>query len=173
MTTEKKLEEILDVDIPVPAGQNTVTNVVMVVEAPDLSHYANNTIAQDSNESRTHIRTAICQLSTAITEMLAIARATGKPRSYEVAANMLKTLAEMNHDLLEVHQREQNLLQPENPVSEGDVNIGQAVFVGSTADLADLVKQKREKRNQQHANTIEVKAQTVEETNNAIRLCDS
>lgn len=157
MTTENKLEEILDVELPVTS--TVVRDVVPIVDTPDMSHYANNTITQDANESRTYIRGSIVQLQNAINEMLAVAKLSGKPRAYEVATNMLKTLAEMQHDLMTVHETEQNLLLPDAPESEGDVNIEQAVFVGSTSDLAELIKQKRAKRN---ANTIEVQAQTIE-----------
>lgn len=162
MSTEQKLEEILDVNIPTPQTPTIsgFTQEVMIVEQPDLSNHANNTVAEDASQARTNIRTSICQLQTAVNEALAIARASGKPRAYEVAANMLKMLADLQHDLMTVHAEERDLsIDTSTPVSDGDVNIEQAVFVGSTTDLAELIKQKRAKRN---ANNIPITEKTIE-----------
>lgn len=151
-----KLNEILDVDIPAPGAANTA---LVALPAPDVSEQANNSITQDAIDARNNIRTLIAQGSQAVAELLALARDARTPRAYEVASNMLKTMSELSHDLLEVHQREQSLAEPEEPaVAGGDIHIGQAVFVGSTSDLGELVKQRRAKRN---ANTITVEAETI------------
>jgi hypothetical protein len=142
--SDTKLNEILDVDVPTGSPETWVD--ITPILAPDLTHYANNTVEQDATESRTYIRTAMAQLSTAITEMMAVAKASGKPRAYEVVTQMLRSLAEMQQDLMGSHQSEQVLGQSNNLPLEGDINIEQAVFVGSTADLSELVRRKREER---------------------------
>lgn len=157
--SDTKLNEILDVDIP--AGTPVVLGDVVVVPPPDLTHYENNTVEQDAIESRNYIRQSMAQLSTAITEMMAIAKASGKPRAYEVVNQMLKSLAEMNQDLMGSHQSEQVLTQDE-PGGEVHNHFEGSVFVGSTSDLAELVRQKRLERAQREANTI-----TVSVTNGA------
>ena len=154
MSLDQKLSEILDVELPLPG--NSVTS--LVIAPPDVSAQSNNTITQDAYDARQNIRTLIAQGSLAVSELLVLARDARTPRAYEVASNMLKTLSELSHDLLEVHQREQSLSEPELTAQEGDIHIGQAVFIGSTSDLSDLVKQRRAQR---HANTIEVQAQTI------------
>jgi hypothetical protein len=95
----------------------------------------------------------IAQGTQAVTELLTLARDLKTPRAYEVAANMLKTLAELSQDLLAVHQQEMSLVEPEAPVA-GDVNIETAVFLGSTADLQEMI---RIKRDEKRLRTIEAK----------------
>jgi hypothetical protein len=150
---ENRLNEILDVEVP--TGGPGVLEDLVVSPAPDLSQYANNTVEQDATEARNYIRQSMAQLSTAITEMLAIAKATGKPRAYEVVNNMLKSLAEMNQDLMGSHQSEQ-VLTLDEPLGDVHNHFEGSVFVGSTSDLAELVQQKRLERAQREANTITV-----------------
>ena len=51
---------------------------------------------------------------------------------------MLKNLADMNKDLLQIHKQKQEIMGETN--SNKDVNIDKAVFVGSTAELMKLIK---------------------------------
>jgi uncharacterized protein YbjT (DUF2867 family) len=154
--SDTKLNEILDVDVPTGSPETWVD--ITPIPAPDLTHYANNSVEQDATESRTYIRTAMAQLSTAITEMMAVAKASGKPRAYEVVTQMLRSLAEMQQDLMGSHQSEQVLGQPELGGGEVHNHIEQAVFVGSTSELSELVRQKRLERAEREANTITVSA---------------
>ena len=149
-----KLSEILDVEVPVPQVANANTQVALV---PDVSSSTNNTVQQDATDVRKNVRQLIAQGTQAVAELLVLARDLKTPRAYEVASGMLKTMSELSQDLLVVHQQEQSLV--EDPTAEmGDVNIGTAVFVGSTAELGELVKLKRAQR---HANTITVQAESV------------
>lgn len=145
------LNEILDVEVPVPG--NTVPQVYV---APDVTAQANNTIQDDAADIRKNVRTLIAQGTVAVTELLSLARDLKTPRAYEVASNMLKTLSELSQDLLTVRQQEQSLVEePTGPV--GDVNIQNAVFVGTTAQLGEILKQRRaEERVALAANTITV-----------------
>lgn len=145
------LNEILDVEVPVPGN-----SIPQVYTAPDVSAQANNSVQDDAAEVRKNVRTLIAQGTLAVTELLSLARDLKTPRAYEVASNMLKTMSELSQDLLTVHQQEQALVQePEGPV--GDVNIQNAVFVGTTAQLGEIIKARRaEERAALTANTITV-----------------
>jgi len=153
--SDTRLNEILDVEVPM--GTSETMQDLTVLAPPDLAHYANNSVEQDALESRTYIRQSMAQLSTAITEMLAIAKASGKPRAYEVVTQMLRSLAEMQQDLMGSHQSEQVLSQPEAP-GEIHNHFESAVFVGSTSELGELVRLKRQERAEREANTITVSA---------------
>lgn len=161
------LDQILDLDLPVPGVPATIapaapTPVVGVpavmpplTPTPDVSANANNTPTQDATDARTNVRLLIAQGAAALGELLVVAKDTKSPRAYEVASAMLKTMSELNQDLMRVHEQEQVLTQEDTPAS---VHIEQAVFVGSTADLGELVKQKRAERN---ANTNNIEAKTI------------
>lgn len=136
------LQEILKNDLPVPQSNNnsnTVTQIIDVV--PDVSHLSNNTISKDAAESRGNIRQLLAQGTMAVNDLMAVAKATNTPRAYEVLANLLKTVAELNHDLIQVHAEEQALVNPSE--SDGDIHIDKAVFVGSTSELAEIMKQEK------------------------------
>jgi hypothetical protein len=75
----------------------------------------------------------------AIDELLAVADQSQHPRAYEVLATMIKTMAETNRDLLDLHQKKKALVdqekKPENTVNNN-------LFVGSTKDLLELLNKK-------------------------------
>jgi hypothetical protein len=134
------LSEILDLDMPDLPKQSANT----VVAIPDVSASENNSVSEDALEARTNVRLMIAQGTQAITELLALARELKTPRAYEVAANMLKTMAELNQDLLSVHQQELSIVEPE--ALTGNVHIENAVFVGSTMELQEAIKLKRDEK---------------------------
>lgn len=134
------LSEILDLDMP--ELPQTPANTVVVV--PDVSASVHNSVSDDALAARTNVRLMIAQGTQAITELLSLARELKTPRAYEVAANMLKTMAELNQDLLSVHQQELSITEPE-PLT-GNVNIENAVFVGSTMELQEAIKLKRDEK---------------------------
>jgi hypothetical protein len=137
---------------PTPTTQSTTQPAVVVpvaplptpiVPAPDVSASANNVVAEDAHDARNSIRQTIAQGAQAVQEMMQVAKDLKTPRAYEVVGNLLKTMAELNQDLLAVHQQEMMMEDPEIAPS-GNVNIGTAVFVGSTTDLQEVIRLKRE-----------------------------
>lgn len=93
-------------------------------------------IQDDASFARENIRELISKGNDAMDNLLHVAKESEHPRAYEVAANMLKNLAEMNKDLLEIQKRKRDL----EPKKNNDVNIDKAVFIGSTEDLIKMIK---------------------------------
>ena len=102
------------------------------------------TMQSDAAFARKNIRSLIQQGSSAMQELLQVAKLSEHPRAYEVAAAMLKNLAELNKDLLEVHQRQKKLeeVAPVVALGAGPIQVDKAVFVGSTLQLAELLQAK-------------------------------
>lgn len=102
------------------------------------------TMQSDAAFARKNIRSLIQQGSAAMQELLQVAKLSEHPRAYEVAAAMLKNLAELNKDLLEVHQRQKKLeeVAPVAALGAGPIQVDKAVFVGSTLQLAELLQSK-------------------------------
>ena len=73
----------------------------------------------------------------AITGILDIARESETPRSYEVAGNLIKQVAEVNEKLVDLQMKMQKL--KEVP-SNAPKNVTNALFVGSTAELQKMLK---------------------------------
>ena len=59
---------------------------------------------------------------------------------FEVAANLIKTLADLNKDLLDIQKKKQEL-KPQD--IKQSINVEKAVFVGSTAELLKQIRENR------------------------------
>lgn len=126
----KKLSEIFDVEPIELEKPKTSTEIVEI--------QSENVVEQDAELARENIKDLVNKGNRAIEELAIVARDSQHPRAYEVMAGMLKNLADMNKDLLEIHKQKQELTGEKN--SGKDVNIDKAVFVGSTAELMKLIK---------------------------------
>lgn len=97
-----------------------------------------NTVESDADFARKNIRDLIQKGGFAIEDLLQVAKHSESPRAYEVAANMIKNLSDLNKDLLEIQKRKKDLVV--DKTSSNGVNVDKAVFVGSTAELMKLIK---------------------------------
>ena len=97
-----------------------------------------NAIDDDAEYARVNIRALITKGNLAMDNLLHVAKESEHPRAYEVAANMLKNLADMNKDLMEIQKRKKDLLPHET--KSNSMNIDKAVFVGSTTELVKFLK---------------------------------
>lgn len=74
--------------------------------------------------------------SEAMDEMMLVARATEHPRAFEVLSTMMKTLADVNGNLLDLHKKKKDIEKKEMiglpPPVGGTTN---NLFVGSTTEL--------------------------------------
>lgn len=93
-------------------------------------------IESDFEYARGNLINVIEKGNEALNGILDVAGMSQHPRSYEVAATLIKTMADVNKDLLELTKRKMEL--------SGDSNqpktINNNLFVGSTAELQKLIK---------------------------------
>lgn len=75
----------------------------------------------------------------ALLDMLEVAKQSENPRAYEVTGNLIKQLADMNQQLLDIHQQKQKLDAPTKKEQTGNVTTNNAIFVGSTNDLSKFL----------------------------------
>jgi hypothetical protein len=93
---------------------------------------------------RNNINNLIEKGNTAIDNLLNVAKETEHPRAYEVAANFLKTMSDLNKDLLDVHKRKKELTgKSDDKADSKTALIDKAVFIGSTNDLITLIKERK------------------------------
>ncbi len=125
----KNLSEIFDIE---PVEESTpVQTMPVVIETSDV-------VESDANYARENIRTLIDTGNKALNDLAYVANQSESPRAYEVLANMMKNLTEMNKDLLQL-QKTKKELAPQSEAAKG-VNIDKAVFVGSTTELLKMIK---------------------------------
>lgn len=122
----EKLSKALDIE-PIELEQKTE-----IVEVKDA-------IEDDAEFARQNLRTLIQKGNDAADHIVEIAKQSEHPRAFEVAAGILKNLADMNKDLLEIQKRKQDL-QPKITNNNQSINVDKAVFVGSTAELLKQLK---------------------------------
>jgi hypothetical protein len=88
--------------------------------------------------------------SEAMDEMMQVARSTEHPRAFEVLSTMMKTLADVNGNLLDLHKKKKDIDKKDQlgllPQSGGSTTNN--LFVGSTAELQKFLF------NQQKTNNI-------------------
>ncbi len=129
MNTDKSLAEIFDIQ-PKEDAKTTAVAVVVQDEATPEDNF---------KFARDNIKELVKKGNVAVDNILAVAAATDHPRAYEVAANMIKQLGDMNKDLLALQKTRRELSpQAAQPTT---VNVDKAVFVGSTAELIKQIKQ--------------------------------
>jgi hypothetical protein len=124
------LSEIFDVE-PLEITSTEVTTTAVVEVKDDVE--------TDFAFARSNVKDLIKQGSAAVSNILEVAKASEHPRAYEVAATMLKTMADMNKDLLDMQKKRQDL-NPSAKVETQQINVDKAVFVGSTAELIKQIK---------------------------------
>lgn len=129
----EKLSEVLDVE-PI---QFEVTEVEP--ESKENQTLPATVVDDDAAFARGNIRNLIEKGNQAMDDLLNVAKASEHPRAYEVAAGLIKNLADLNKDLLEIQKRRKDL-SPQEASSVKNVNVDKAVFVGSTAELMKLLK---------------------------------
>jgi len=128
----ENLSDLFDVE-PIQIIEQKST-VPMVIDHDDP-------VVSDAQFARENIRELISKGNSAIDQLLLVARDTEHPRAYEVAAGLIKNLGDLNKDLLEIQKRKRDLAPRESTQSNG-LSIDKAVFVGSTAELIKLVRNK-------------------------------
>ena len=80
--------------------------------------------------------------SEALEEMMEVARATEHPRAFEVLSGMMKNVADVNGNLLDLHKKKKEYNKEDDlkELPQGTTNNN--LFVGSTSDLQRMLLSK-------------------------------
>ena len=97
-------------------------------------------IKQDYNSARKNMKDLIGIGFDAIDGIMKVADAGDSPRAYEVASILIKTVSELNTDLMELHKSTSDALSGTKIVKNTTNN---SIFVGSTKDLQNIINQSR------------------------------
>jgi len=79
--------------------------------------------------------------SSALEDMMEVARATEHPRAFEVLSTMMKTLADVNGNLLDLHKKKKDIRRKEDKLALPPANTTNNLFVGSTTELQRMLMQ--------------------------------
>ena len=132
--TNDKLSEVLGID---NAIEIIPPNQVEIINTKNEE----NDINADYDLSRKTFRGIIRKGEEAIDELYELAKSSEHPRSYEVLATLMKTVADTSKDLFDLQKRKKDLAGgTEKKLDETAITIDKAVFVGTTAELLKRVK---------------------------------
>jgi hypothetical protein len=136
-----KLNKIfgIETDIPECIGDllkvNETQEIVVDVKTPP-EHFE-----VDYTEVRNNLKILIDKGSKAIDGIMHVASEGDSPRAYEVIGQLIKTVAEANKDLIQLHKQIKDIKAGDTVVNNNaETKIGNAIFVGSTAELQKLIK---------------------------------
>ena len=116
-----------------------VTNPVVKKE-PVVVPVGNDDIDKDYAYQRQNFYSLVERGQDAIEGILEIAKESEHPRTYEVAGQLIKTVAEVTEKLGDLQEKMKKLKDVPNNAPK---NVTNALFVGSTAELQRMLKGKK------------------------------
>jgi len=137
---DDNLSQILNID-STPKANQEVDIIQPLVEVS-----ATNDIQSDYDLTRDTIRNLMRKGEAALDELLFVAKQSESPRAYEVVAGMMKNISEITKELIELQKKMKELGEDNSNKSSGGVNVQNALFVGSTAELQKLLRQSKEQK---------------------------
>lgn len=132
-----KLNETFNVQGEVvPSSENGVVEKIekISVEIDDIK--------KDYQYTRGNLYSIIEKGQEAINGILELAQETEMPRAYEVAGQLIKNVADATEKLMDLQKKLKDI-ETDSP-SKGPTTVNNALFVGSTAELAKLLKQQKQ-----------------------------
>ena len=109
---------------------------VIPKEKPD--RLTKDDITKDYEYTRGNLYSIIEKGQEAINGILEIAQESEMPRAYEVAGQLIKSVSDATDKLIDLQKKLKDV--NEEDTKKGPTNVTNALFVGSTADLAKLIK---------------------------------
>ena len=133
MTTDDRIDEILEITSLVPTPEMAPEPSARIIPKTGKDEDI------DYNYARENYYNLIERNQDAVEEMLEIAKQSEHPRAFEVVGQLIKSGLDANKELMSLHKTKKELSIETN----SSVNVNNAVFVGSTAELQKLLKAKR------------------------------
>lgn len=94
-------------------------------------------IDNDFNTSRSNLHNLLERGEEALIHALEIAKQSEHPRAFEVVGNMIKQLADVNQQLMDLHSQQKKIEEPTSSNTKQVTN--NSIFVGSTAELNKII----------------------------------
>lgn len=132
MNTDESLSKIFDIEFTeVPATVQPLVPTTVVVDTSDK-------IETDYDKSRANLHSLLLSGQAALEHALSVAKQSEHPRAFEVVGNLIKQLADVNQQLMDIHSQKKKLEEPGKAAKANVTN--NSIFVGSTAELNKMIK---------------------------------
>ncbi len=133
---EKNMEAIFDLPTDTKPMAEAIEESRVTVMNETLS--TDNDVDDDYKYARENLKEIINSAQQSIADLASIASTSESPRAYEVLSTMMKTIVDANKDLLELQKSVKKLKEDNN--TSAPQNVTNALYVGSTSDLMNLIK---------------------------------
>ena len=114
-------------------GSVEVDAIVKADEAPRVDE-----VKKDYDYTRGNLYSLIEKGQEAINGIMEVAGETASPRAYEVAGQLIKSVADTTDKLADLHKKVKEI-EEDNPKKQNTVT-NNALFVGSTSELSKMLK---------------------------------
>jgi hypothetical protein len=135
-----KLNETFNVSGEIISTDNTETAIDKIEKMSTIV----DDIKKDYDYTRGNLYSLIEKGQEAINGILELAQESEMPRAYEVAGQLIKNVADATDKLMDLQKKLKDI---EEEKQKGPTTVNNALFVGSTAELAKLLKQQTENEN--------------------------
>ena len=95
-------------------------------------------VKKDYDYTRGNLYSLIEKGQEAINGIMEVAGETASPRAYEVAGQLIKSVADTTDKLIDLQKK---MVELEKPTGSSPKTVNNSVFIGSTADLQKIIKQ--------------------------------
>ena len=130
-----KLNETFNVD-----GNIIPVESETIIEKVEKISLVVDDIKKDYDYTRGNLYSLIEKGQEAINGILELAQESEMPRAYEVAGQLIKNVGDITDKLLDLQKKVKDI---EEDKPKGPTTVNNALFVGSTAELAKLLKQQQ------------------------------
>ena len=141
---DDKLNEALNIAAAMNDAENdqiiSTTQVFQTEENTELVIPQDKDAEIDFDTGRENLYKMLEKGNDAIDGILALAKEGEHPRAYEVAGQLIKTVADVSKDLMAMQEKLKKLKEVPNT---GPKSVTNALFVGSTTELQKLLKDKK------------------------------
>jgi hypothetical protein len=125
------------------AAEVVTESLPVKVEREKPDRLTKDDIEKDYEYTRGNLYSIIEKGQEAINGILELAQESEMPRAYEVAGQLIKSVSDATDKLMDLQKKLKDV--EEEKVAKGPSNVTNALFVGSTADLAKLIKKENAK----------------------------
>jgi hypothetical protein len=132
MKIDDRLSEVFDT-----VKLETTTREVIDNSTGEILKTPEEKITSDYDTARDNLRELLVTGQNALYSALEVAKQSEHPRAYEVVGNLMKQLADVNQQLMDIHQQKAKLDGPKESAQKVTNN---AIFVGSTSELNKMIK---------------------------------
>ena len=114
-----------------------VEEETQIIEREKPDRLTKDDVEKDYEYTRGNLYSIIEKGQEAINGILELAEESQMPRAYEVAGQLIKSVSDATDKLMDLQKKLKDVNEEEK---KGPSNVTNALFVGSTADLAKLIK---------------------------------